>query len=89
MDGMKNNFDNNNNRKTNEKTGEIRDEDDDDNADTGFNDIILRNELGAKYAEYKPKVDEIKNKLKHGHKLMKASSNLPITFLKENKYDIW
>ena len=55
----------------------------------GYNDAILRNELGPKYAEYKPKVEEIKNKLKHANKLMMASKNLPLTFLKQNKYDIW
>lgn len=50
--------------------------------DSGYNDAILRNELGPKYAEYKPKVEEIKNKLKHANKLMMASKNLPLTFLK-------
>jgi hypothetical protein len=48
----------------------------------GYNDAILRNELGPKYKEYKPKVEEIKNKLKHANKLMMASKNLPLTFLK-------
>ena len=50
---------------------------------------MLKNELGVKYQEYKPRVDDIKNKLKHANKLMLASKNLPIAFLKENKYDIY
>lgn len=41
----------------------------------------LKRELGAKYAEYKPQIEKIKQKYKHANKLIQSSSPLPITFL--------
>lgn len=37
----------------------------------------------------RPKVEKIKSKLAHANKLLNAAKNLPISFLKKNKYDIW
>lgn len=41
------------------------------------------------FFQKRPKVEQIKNKLAHANKLFNAAKNLPVSFLKQNKYDIW